>query len=177
MTGRPAASTIWVRTVPTSDGYQAVLEIDDDTAHPLTAAVAHAHAAAVTAAVARAEYDAAVLHQLGRDPRHSTIPAPAGHLIRTLRAARPAITWPTPLTIEPGVSAFTRDPFLTVLIHGRAVGQWTPDDARGHAIHVLEVVEGAALDGAYRQALCTLGVAPGDAGWIIGRLGEHRPQP
>lgn len=171
MTDSPGS--VWVRTVPDPDGtYHPVLEIDEDTAFPLTPDTAHAHATAVLAAVARAEYDAAVLHQMGSGGEQNR--QHAGQLVRALREDRPPIAWPSPLTLDPGVSAFTGRPFVVVQIHGRPVGQWTPQDARGHAVHVLEVVEGARLDTAYHQRLVGFGVDPGKAARIVDDLGNHR---
>lgn len=111
MTDSPGS--VWVRTVPGPDGtYHPVLEIDDDTAFPLTPTTAHAHAVAVLAAVAHAEYDAAVLHQMGSGGQQNQ--QHAAQLVHALREDRPPIAWPSPLALDPGVSAFTGRAFLTV---------------------------------------------------------------
>jgi hypothetical protein len=163
---------VWARTVPDLDGtYHAALEIDDDTAFPLTDTTAHAHAVAVLSAVARAEYDAAVLHQLGGPPEDQIR---AGQMVSVLRDLRAPIAWPSPLTLEPGVSAFNGRPFLTVNIHGRPVGQWTPSDARGNALHVLEAVEAASLDTDYGRVLRDVGVPAEQARTVVADLATHR---
>ncbi len=173
-----ADSCVWIRTTPDLDGiYWVVLEIDDDTSHPLPVASAMVHARAVLAAVARAEYDAAVVRQMtkvgkagDKDHRH------AATLVGMMRNDRPPIEWPSPLALEPGVSAFTGDPFLHVMIRGRIVGQWTIPDARDHAIGVLEAVEAAYLDGGYLRALRTAGIDDPQARAVVDNLATHRPE-
>jgi hypothetical protein len=145
-----SGGVVWIRTASDITGtYRVVLEIDDDTSHGLTREGAQAYATAVLAAVARAEYDAAVIRQITTIADLGT----AGMLVTAIRADRPPITWPTPLTLIPGVSAATRAAFLHIAIRTKVIGQWTIPDAREHAAAVLEAVEVADLDGGYLMAL------------------------
>lgn len=151
---------VWVRTVPSIAGdrsFYPVLEIDDDTSATITPQVAAAHATAIGAAIARAEHDAFAVRQLrfllNRAPDLPDVDGFVGHLVSALRKDRRPIVWPTPLRLEPGVSAFTGKPFLTVFVGIRAAGQWEIDDARRHVSHVFETLEAARLDGAYLQML------------------------
>ena len=136
--------TVWIRTTPAAhDTYRPVLEIDDDTAHDLGGGTAWRHAHAVLAAAARAEHDAAVIRQMSAPDADNA--RRAAELVALLREDRPPIEWPTVLTLEPVVSAFTGDAFLLVQIRGRAVGQWTTGDAREHAIAAIEA-DAAAME-------------------------------
>jgi len=168
--------TVWIRTTPDLDGiYLVVLEIDDDTSHPLDADTAMAYARAVLCAVARAEHDAAVVSQMrkigegGREGLQA-----AAELVGSIRGDRPPISWPTPLELAPVVSTATGAPFLTVSIKVTAVGQWTMEDARGHALGVLEAVEAADLDAAYLRALRGLEIDEQRARAIVADLANHR---
>lgn len=165
--------TVWIRTTPAAhDTYRPVLEIDDDTAHDLGGGTAWRHAHAVLEAVARAEHDAAVIRQMGSPDADNA--QRAAQLVALLREDRPPIEWPTALTLEPGVSAFTGDAFLHVSIRGRAVGQWTIADAREHATAALEADSVATLDGAYLHLLKACGVPATKALSVVDDLAQHR---
>lgn len=163
---------VWIRTAPTPGGtYRVTLEIDDDTAQVLGRGWAQIYASAILAAVARAEYDAAVIRQMTAVAGQTAAVA----LVAQMRADRPPITWPTPLTLDPGVSAATGAAFLHILIKGEIVGQWTIPDAREHALAVLEAVEVADLDGAYLRALrSSCGVDEHQARVVVDGMAEHR---
>lgn len=165
-------SVISILTQPDIDGtYRVTLEIDADTSYNLDRCTAQTHATAILAAVARAEHDAAVIRQMRKV---GTGREAAVELITTIRADRPAIDWPAPLQLTPGVSSKTGDPFLHVTIKRKAIGQWTMDDARNHAMSVLEAVEVADLDGAYLRALMTIGVDEPRARATVGNLADFR---
>lgn len=172
MTGRLAGG---VRITPDIAGtYRAVLEIGDDIAHPLPPATAHAVADSILAAVAAAEYDAAVLRQWAHIADDGgTLGA---RLVAMLRRDRPPIDWPTPLTLEPCISARTGRPFLTVHIAGTPVGHWALDDARALAVGVLEAVAAADLDSAYLRALRTLGGVDENCRAAVADLEQHRDE-
>jgi hypothetical protein len=165
---------VWIRTTPDTFGtYRCVVELDDDTSHPITRDTAPAYARAILQAVSAAEYDAAVIRQMTQGSglgRESAV-----CLVRALRGERPPIAWPSPLRLEPGVSAAAGEPFLAVWIHGVAVGQWTVGQAREHAAGVMEAVEVADLDGGYLRALRAVDVDMANARAVVGDLGNHRP--
>lgn len=158
----------WIRTVPSAHGtYRPALDLDG-TAYDLGGGKALLHARAVITAAERATHDAAVYKQFGDDTTH------AGHLVVALRKDRLPIDWPTPLTLEPGVSAFTGEPFLHVAVNGIVSGQWTPADARGHAAHALEADEAAELDGAFYRCLVACDIDDHKARAIVADLANHR---
>ncbi len=167
--------SVWIRTVPDMGGtYRVVLEIDDDTSHPLDAGAAMTYARAVLSAVARAEHDAAIVRQMRKISDGNGLQM-ASELVGSIRADRPPIAWPTPLQLDPGVSMATGDAFLRILVKGEPVGQWTPGDARDHALGVLEAVEAADLDGAYLRALRGVGIDDGRGRSVVDDLVNYRP--
>lgn len=167
--------SIWVKTMPTveGDGYVVTLECDDDTARVLNPTEAMVHALGVMEAVARAEYDAAVLRQFTKmDIDVSAV----AEMVRQLRADRPPLdpAATAPLWLEPGVNK-DFEPFLVVSVKGAKVGQWSVADARGHAVFVIEAVVGADLDAGYARTLrSVLGMDKDLAARVIDGLGEHR---
>jgi hypothetical protein len=174
-TGEQAAqdettSRVWVRTVPSLDGthYTSVLEISDDIACSLNGTVSVRHALAVLDTCARAEYDAAVIRQLGNTPETGV------SVVTAIRKTRTIIGWPTRLTLTPVVSSTTGRALVHVRIDGHVVGQWTLDDARAHAVAVLEAQESAELDTAYLLTITASGVDPDYAMRIIDALNAHR---
>lgn len=178
-------SAVWVRTDPTPDGvYRVTIEADEDTARILTPDEAYAYAAGVLAAAARAEYDAAIVAQLTAllTDKHTSA-AQARHnaaaTMLEIRQQRPPLdtSATTPITLTPGVSHKTGEPFLAIDVHGETVGQWTIPDARSHALHVLESIEVADLDAGYRRALRSLiGLTDGVAQNVIGDVARFRPE-
>jgi hypothetical protein len=163
---------VWVRSTPDDAGrYRVVMEIDADTSQTLDGAKVWLHARAVLAAVAQAEYDAAIMRQLGgsdTDDEH------AARVVGHLRARRDPLAWPTPLALVPGVSAFTGEPFLLVRIRDKVVGQWTPADARDHAVAVLELECAARLDREYLSVLRAADVDDHKARVIVENIAAHR---
>lgn len=149
---------VWIRTEPDLDGvYRVVLEVDDDNAYPLDEKAALQYASEILRSVAIAGYDAAVIAQMtqaggGADNAQEV----AVQLVSELRADRPPAARATPLSLLPGVSAFTGKPFLHVQINGRTVGEWSSEAARRHALAVLEAVHVAELDSGYLRALRSL---------------------
>lgn len=181
--GEPVAGHVWLRSAPSADGstYVVTLEVSADRVLTLTPTLAVAYASAVLAAAARADYDAAVLRQLtsadGLGVDHRTA---AGLLADSVRPDRPPLPDPTDgmLTLTPGVS-LTPDrqlrPFLVVNLDGQPAGQWTPDDARAHAMTALEAVAVADLDAGYYRALIgPVGTDPDAARRVVDNLAEFR---
>lgn len=174
MTNTEETKAIWVRSDVAADGtYVLAMETDDDTSFVLNRDTAVAHVLGVIQAAQEAAYDAAVIHQLvvkvGAD-----IEATA-EVVKGMRADRPPVVIPGPLTLVPGVSQKTQEPFLTIWVHGKAVGQWTVADAEQHATYVLGALTVADLDsGYYRTLVGALGLDDGRARNIIDDLANHR---
>jgi hypothetical protein len=151
MTDQNQEHKIWIRTAPDLHGvYRVSLEFDDDTAFTLSPETAAQYANYVLQAAAAAEHDAAIVAQLSKltDDMKAAV-----QIVADLRADRPALSAVSPLSLEPGVSAYTGEPFLSVKVDGEAAGQWTVADAREHAIFAMEAIHVADLDGAYLRVL------------------------
>jgi len=168
--------SVWVSSDRTVDDYYvATVHPSSDVSIPLTAHQAVAYAITVLRAVADAEYDAAVLAQIttatGGD-QHA-----AAATVMQLREARPPRdTAPTaPLVFTPIVSKANGHPFVLVHLHGQALTQWTPEDARGHAQHVLDVAIVADHDAAYLHYLTSVvALEPERARVAVDALRQHR---
>lgn len=50
------------------------------------------------------------------------------------------------IAVTSGVSLFTKKPFVTIFVDGKARGQLTPDEVRGMALQWLEVAAAAEAD-------------------------------
>lgn len=173
--------TIWVRTVPDVEGkrFHAEISQGQDTVLSLTQNQALQWAGAVHAAVTAAEYDAAVWRQMDSiigdmtdddtDRRAAIV-----QVITDLRQDRPASYFVQSLSVQPGVNA-RLEPFVTMLINGEPVGQWTAEQARHHAEGCLDVASVAKLDTDYLRTLTTVvGLETDRALNIIVDLAEHR---
>lgn len=170
---------VWVKTEPSVDGttYTVTIEASPDVAVVLDHDRAARYAWGVLDAAHRADYDAAVLRQmrdkLGVDLR--TI----AQLVTDMRADRPPLddAGTYPLRLEPGVAADGGHGFLRLSIGDdrEPVGQWTTEDARQHALHVMESVKVADLDAGYRRALVGIvGVSDSTAQQAVGDLANFR---
>jgi hypothetical protein len=171
----PEENMVWIKTEPSLDGstYVVTVEVSADRAITLTPQSAPRYAMAILAAVSRAEYDAAVFAQMS--PLINDLKA-VGQLISDLRKDRPDIdiSATAPLEIRPGVNKDAK-PFLTVLIDGEPVGQWTIDDAYEHVRVALQVSAVADLDAGYYRVLTGIvGIEPAKARSIIEDLQHHR---
>lgn len=170
---------VWVKTEPSLDGktYTVTLEATDDVAVVLDPDKAVRYAWGVLDAAHRAAYDAAVIRQMqGRLKLPMDV---IGQLITDLRADRPDLddgaTYP--FRLEPGVAARNGKPFLALYLQGQdeQLGQWDFDDARQHALHVMESVKVADLDAAYRLALTSVvGIEDARALNVVDDLGNWR---
>lgn len=165
---------LWIRSEPTHDGtaYVVTLSIDADFAVTLTPTRALAYASALLAAVADAEYDAAIVQQvmaaLGLDLEH------AFQLVNDMRAERPARA-ASGLTFVPGVSARAKHPFIILEREGKPIAQLEVGSARRHAMHVLEAPTGADLDSAYYKVLRGLvGLDEARARNVVEDIVNHR---
>jgi hypothetical protein len=166
---------LWVRSDVAPDGnYIAVVEFSDDESRALDRTAAIRYATTVLAAVAAAEYDAAVVHQMTSIGMGLDV---VGQVLTDLRHKRPSIddeaTWP--IVFQPGVSHRDGRGFLTLVKRSEPVGQLELDAARSHALHVLEVIQVAELDRIYHRLLTKLiGVDDQRARAVVADLGEHR---
>jgi hypothetical protein len=164
---------IWIRTTPgPGTTFRVTLEINDDIAADLGHGLALVHARSVMAAVAHAEYDAAVVAQM-RDigmPDHAV-----SGIVQELRSRRRGLSWPTPLSLVPLVASRTGLPMLHAVIRGNVVGTWDVADAREHVLACLECVEVAELDSAFLESLMKFDVDEPRARAMVCDLERCRP--
>jgi hypothetical protein len=169
---------IWIKTDPDASGlYVPTLEIDDDTSMVLDHDLAMAYAEYVLTQVARAEHDSRILRQLTASVSRDG----AVQVIVDLRADRPPVSSPVPyLSMEPGVSQASSGGFLKLHIKGSTepVGQWSLEQGREHAMHVIQAIEMARLDEAYRKCLVTMiGLDDATARSAVGGLATYDDEP
>jgi hypothetical protein len=176
MTDDENPTTIWVTSDVTPFGnYQLAIHFDDDTSRVLDRDAAYAYASTVIDASERAEYYAAVIRQFS-----TTLKAPkelAASVAGDLRADLPPldVAAVAPLDLRPGVSHRDGSAFLAIWRNGKQVGQWSPADARGHALHVLQALHVVPLDAAYRRYLIgPINIEPDRAANIVDDLQKHR---
>lgn len=156
-----------------SGAYATAIHFNGGRSRLLDPAEALAYAAGVARAAMTAEYDAAVVRQL----TGMGLPLAAiATCIRDMRGQRPppdpAAT--APLTLIPGVGQVTRTAFVVVALGGREIGQWTPAEARAHAMNVLIVSAGADLDATYHRHLVDeIGLDPAAAAAMVCDLDPH----
>lgn len=167
---------VWIKNEPDEQGtYHVYLELGPDDVIPLDVTTAYQWAREVLSAVAQAEYDAAVIKQieaLGMPPKA------VAEVVGTLREDRadhvPVSAIPG-LQLVPGVSQRSRMGFLRLDRRGEPIGQWELDDARQHALAVIEAFEVSILDSAYLRALeHNIGIERGRALNVVGDLINHR---
>lgn len=174
-------SKVWVGSEPAVDGseYVVTLSIDDDHSIVLDRERAVEYVWALLTIVGCSEYDAAVLGQVTRKMGLGL--DVAGQLILDLRKDRPPVDADAtkPIKFEPIVSQRTHRPLLHLRVDGELVGQWEVSDARQHALHVLDAMVVADLDGAYYRCLTgLLGVEEPRARNVVEDVGNWRePRP
>lgn len=186
MTARKHAGQgiIWVQSDPSIDGtgYISTIHYTEDVSYPLSNDDdALAYAATLLRAVAEAEYDAAICAQLtALADGYPKGPGRAGPTFivdefRELRGGvRAAIAGP--LSITPGVSAYTGQPFFKCCV-GELTWQWDATDVKEHVTHVLEVGTAARLDGLYLRLLTGadgLGLDDGTARSVVNGIARYR---
>lgn len=167
---------VWVRTEPTLDGksFMVTIEFDADNAASLTPVQVFDYVNIIYAAVARAEYDVAVFKQMTRKLGLSA--EEAAQLVLELRERRDELPDLGPMKLVPGMSKAGR-PFLALMAGDTAarVGQWSPDDARGHASHVLDAIAVSKLDDQYLLELIeVVGIEEDRARNVISDLANYR---
>lgn len=171
----PEIEAIWVISDVAPDGtYVVTIQAGPDRAITLDRTQATAYVTAVLTAAVYAEYDAAVIVQ------HVTLGlnlSAAARVIQDMRADRAPVDDAAtgPLRFEPIVTAANRDPAVLVSLDGQRVAQWTAEDTKGHALHVLEVLAGVDLDAAYYRYLRgSVRLDEDRARALVGDLGHHR---
>lgn len=168
--------SVWIKSEPDDTGtYHLYLELGPDDVVPLGVTEAYGWAREVLSAVAAAEYDAAVMRQIRSLGLPQQGAAEMVQLMRADRAEHVPVSMIPGLALVPGVSAFTGLAFVRLDRHGRPVGQWEMDDARQHALGVIEALEVTALDSAYLRALGHIGIDRGRALQVVTDLVNHRP--
>jgi hypothetical protein len=170
-----AERVVWIKTDLTPTGYVVTLDASDDNTRILAPAEALAYAAGVLAAAARAEYDAAVLKQITGKKLGLSLEA-AFALIETMRKDRPPLhpSATRPFTFHPAVTMAGKA-FLRVECEGEEPSQWTPHQAREHAMWVLESVAVADLDSGYLRTL--VGSSRDTATQVVDDLANYRTKP
>jgi hypothetical protein len=147
-------TSVWIVSAPDDAGvYHLALEVGDDRSVPLKPDEAVAWGRNVLWALNAAEYDAAVLKQMTETTGDQSAAAHLVKAVREDRASSVRVGGHLGIDLVPGVSAFTGKPFLHLMQDGKLIGQWTPDDARQHALAVLQAVENLGADTAYLRAL------------------------
>jgi hypothetical protein len=146
---------VWVNSGVAKDGsYLAFVEFTPEIRLPLDRSSAARYVMAVVTQAMHAEHDAAVTAQL---TKKLGLPIEAAvEVVGSLRADRPSVDQAAtaPLILTPGVSGKTLGPFLAGEVTGSDLRwQWTPADAREHAMYVLAVAVAVELDAAYYRYL------------------------
>lgn len=172
----PENESVWIKSEPDEAGtYHLYLELGPDDVVPLGVEEAYGWAREVLSATAAAEYDAAVLRQLKHVGIDKEAVVEMVRLMRDDRAEHIPVSMIPGLALVPGVSAFTGNGFLRLDRHHKRVGQWELDDARQHALGVIEALEVTTLDSAYLRALeHHAGIDRGRALQIVTDLANHR---
>lgn len=165
---------LMVKSDVAADGtYTACVEVGEDQAFPLDRQRAQAYAVAVLTAAMHAEHDAAVVAQflaIGLTQDHAT------QAIAVMRQRRLPVddAATEPLQFIPGVSLFTGDPFIHLLLEGKAFCQLRPADAVEHALYVLRILTAADVDGVYYRYLAQdLDLPEGNARATVADIGRY----
>jgi hypothetical protein len=168
---------IWVISDRTPDDtYLVVVQVGPDTVITLPSAKgAEAYARAVIAACAYAEYDAAIFAQMHRVTKGDDQLAMS--VVMDLREKRPPLdnVATAPLSFVPIVAHRTKKPAIHVELDRVPFSQWSPEEARGHAMHVLDAAAVVSLDAAFLNYQTTeLGLDLERARAVVDQLREHR---
>lgn len=165
---------VWVESDRTPTGaYRATIHPTPDVSIPLDRRRALGYARAVITACEYADYDAAVIAQM-RAAGLGLVDA-AGYVAALREMRRPVPDGDTaPLTYVPIVSQYDWRPYVHVYLHDAPLTQWTPDEARGHAMHVLSAAVAAHLDQRYYWHLTRTGATPEQAAALVHDLHRHR---
>lgn len=169
---------LWIITEPTIEGnaFAVVVKVDGR-GYALTTDDAFRHARQIFTALAYAEYDAAVLHQmhdrLGEDQTKMLL-----HDIQQDRAPYEVKATP-PFSYLPAVGTDRKtgktSGVIALEVSGTHWGVMTGEQAREHAIGLIQATSAAELDAAYLRTLRgVVGLDEGRARTVVAELAEHR---
>lgn len=169
---------ISITSSPDSNGeYQLIIEFGDTgEIVPLDTDLARAWTDEVVSAICRAEYDVAVVRQMAEilgDTEREVGTA----FIAEMRSQRGDFQHQPMfkgLRMIPGVAFDTGEPFIAIARDDEILGQWTVQDARAHALGLLEALEIARLDSAYFAMMQRMDVDTDMAAIAINDLGRFR---
>jgi hypothetical protein len=170
--------TVWVRSwrLPGGKVYGASIQVDE-TSWGLRPDQVAPYAELVVRRSLEAEHDAAVLRLLTGRVGMSMEDA-VRFLATQVRGERVVDDTATlPLTLAPGVAdEEVIRPFLHLHVEGRFAGQWSPREARAHAMAALTVTAAADLDSIMERVLVgSMGLDRGRASAFVHELGTVWP--
>ena len=171
-------TAVWVESDRTMDDrFIATIHVNDDLSIPLSRSHALSYAAAAIRWAGIAEFEAAVAAQVRATAKEGDGDENVVVVLSALRQRRnsPPESSTKPLRYTPIVSARDGRPYVQVHIEREPLTQWTPEDVRQHAMHVLECAVAAELDGQYFSVLAkTIGTPAEVARAAVMGLREHR---
>jgi hypothetical protein len=170
---------VWVKTEWDVARYVVVLETSDGYKRTLTPDRALAYAAGLYTAVARAEHMAAIMRQMTEtlgltreDARdtvlglHDDLP-PLNHKATAPMMFHPAVGLQDGKTVPVVMTGLEKN--------DEPSGYWTIEQAKEHALGVLDAVEAANLDNAYYRSLVgSVGIDENRAHHAVADLVNHR---
>lgn len=168
--------SIWIRTEPAhgGTGFVVVIETDDDHAFTLSFDQAMGHAKSLLWACAYAEYAAAVYRQMSARFKPET----AFSIVTDFQKdwAPFDATDVAPFMFLPGLTRDDRSPMIQLWVEGKAIGLWPLDQAREHALTLVEATCVAQLDADYLRLMRgTIGLPESTARAVVAELAGHRP--
>jgi hypothetical protein len=173
-------AAVWVLSETAPDGtYVCAVHATDDSAFILDRKQATRYVLTVMTACAYAEYDAAMYRQLSAVKGLSD--RDVVQMIAAVRQDRALLNdgFTFPLRFAPIFGWRSKQPLVHVFLKGHGEGmpltEWTPGEARGHAMHVLNALVVADVDAVYRRHLVgSIGVSDAQARQMVDRLALHR---
>jgi hypothetical protein len=165
--------TVWLNTqLQPDEQYIVTLSIGEDYAVELTVELALSHAVEVLRHVALADYAQAIRKQM---TRIGTEAEAVEDLLRSLVPKLPLAAPVTALAMMPAINRKTGEPLLQLSFKDELLGVWTLQQARSHALGVLEAMLAADLDTSYRQVLMDVVELDGNtAAGVISDIGTQR---
>lgn len=166
--------TVWLHTQLQPDGqYIVTLSIGEDFARELTLDVALKHAVEVLHIVGLADYAQAVRQQLvSLDINPDSVEELLQTLMPRLSSIPEAVT---ELVMLPAINRKNGEPMLQVSFRGSKLGVWSLQEARSHAMGILETTLAATMDTEYRRVLIDVAdLEDGTAAAVINDVGKHR---